>query len=68
MLNSETTVYVNIWRMQRILTKPEQTQNARFEVFVAVKIRVLLYCDTVQCCGRIPPFQRSMLPPSSPWR
>jgi hypothetical protein len=29
----------------------------------------LLGCDTVYCCGRIPTFQRSMLPPSSGmWR
>jgi hypothetical protein len=27
----------------------------------------LLGCDTVQCCSRIPVFQRSMLPPSSHW-
>jgi hypothetical protein len=28
----------------------------------------LLGCDAVSCCGKIPTLQRSMLPPSSPWR
>jgi hypothetical protein len=28
----------------------------------------LLNCDTVQCCDRIPMFQRTLLPPSSGWR
>jgi hypothetical protein len=27
--------------------------------------RGLLGCDAMQCCGRIPTFRRSMLPPSS---
>jgi len=27
----------------------------------------LLGCNTVYCCGRIPNFQRSVLPPSSGW-
>jgi hypothetical protein len=31
-----------------------------------VSSRGLLCCDAVQCCGRIPSFQRSMLSPSSP--
>jgi hypothetical protein len=29
--------------------------------------RGLLGCYALQCCGRIPTFQRSMLPPSLPW-
>jgi len=29
--------------------------------------RGLLDCDAVYCCGRIPTFRRSMLPPSSGW-
>jgi hypothetical protein len=29
--------------------------------------RGLLGCDAVWCCGRIPTYQRSMLPPSSGW-
>jgi len=35
---------------------------------MAVKIRVLLRCDAVQSCGRMPTFPRSILPPSSGWR
>jgi hypothetical protein len=36
-------------------------RDVRFHV--AVKIRGLLACDAVYCCGRIPTFQRSMLLP-----
>jgi hypothetical protein len=37
----------------------------RFEVFTVMKIQGLLGRDAVWCCGRIPTFRRSMLPPSS---
>jgi hypothetical protein len=30
-----------------------------------VSVRGLLGCDAVKCCGRIPKFRRSVLPPSS---
>jgi len=36
-----------------------------FEAFTAVKIRVLLVCNAVWCCGRIPKFQMHILPPPS---
>jgi hypothetical protein len=38
-----------------------------FEAFNGgdVSSRGLVGCDPVWCCGRIPVFQRSMLPPSS---
>jgi len=39
----------------------------KFEFFTAVKIQVLLGYDSVQCSGRIPTFQRSMLLSSSPY-
>jgi len=29
--------------------------------------RILLGCDIVECCCRIPTFRRPMLPPSSGW-
>jgi len=29
--------------------------------------RSLLSCEDVQCCGRIPTFRRTLLPPSSGW-
>jgi hypothetical protein len=32
---------------------------------MVMKIQGLLGCGTIQRCSRIPPFQRSMLPPSS---
>jgi len=37
----------------------------RYEIFTAVRIQVLLGCDAMYSCGRIPTFQKSMLPHSS---
>jgi hypothetical protein len=44
-------------------------EEARFLVFTSMKIQVHspLGYDAVYCCGRIPTFQRTMLPPSSGW-
>jgi hypothetical protein len=44
--------------------------EAIFVIFTAVKILVAVFCamtPAVWCCGRIPTFQRSMLPSSSGW-
>jgi len=53
------------------MTKRKVTQTGTRFVFRGfeggdISSRGLLGCDTMQCCGRIPTFQRSMLPPSSP--
>jgi len=38
---------------------------ARFDVFTTVKIPILLGCDAVWCCGRLPTFRRIMLYPTT---
>jgi len=44
----------------------EGNNTANFEAFTTVMFRVLLGCDAVQCSGRLPTFQRSLLPTSLP--
>jgi len=59
-----TTLATLDWFINHYIT------NVNFDVFVAVKIQILLDCDAVQCWSSIPTFQSSKLPLSSPrrWR
>jgi len=44
--------------------------DANFEGFTAAMFQVevfFFFCDALWCCGRIPTFQRSVLPPSAWW-
>jgi hypothetical protein len=42
-----------------------RSNGSLFRLFIHTLIRGLLGCDAVYCCGRIPTFQRSMLPLST---
>jgi len=48
---------------------PNYEAGVTFQTFTAAMFqsRDFLGCDAVWCCGRIPTFRRSMLPPSSGW-
>jgi hypothetical protein len=37
-------------------------QHEKFGVFMVLKIQGLLVCDAMQCCSKIPMFQRNLLP------